>query len=287
MEKQIIDTLNRIFLGQATNAVMVVVVSTSDSTPQHPGARMLVMADGSTQGTVGGGAIEKLATDHAAEMLNRHISTDFRVYDMDAENRSGNQATGMLCGGSMSLYFELIAPEERFIIYGCGHIGGILAPLASQCGFQVIAVDHRTDMTSTERFGSNVSIQCCLPHEHAESIIIRKSDSIVIMTHNHQFDAAVLGNLLHHLDPESAPRYLGMIGSAKKVDVILDKLAESGISRELLSKVYTPVGLDTGGGSPGEIAVSVMAEVLAVKHGRMEEDTVGTMRRQTRLNPEL
>lgn len=278
MNRQLIQIIADIQTGRAPLAVMVVVVATSDSTPQSPGARMLVMADGTTHGTVGGGAIEKLAIDRAGEMLVRSQSTDFQRYDMDAESNTGDKATGMMCGGTMSLYFERIAPEERFIVYGCGHIGGILVPLAAQCGFQVIAVDHRTEMTAPDRFTTPVDIQCVLPPDHAAELETHSGDTIVIMTHNHQFDAAVLENLLKTMTPETMPRYIGMIGSGKKVKVILDKLEENGIDQKLLNRVHTPIGLKIGGGSPGEIAVSVMAEVLAAKYGQIENGRVATMR---------
>ena len=277
MEQSIIAKLAAVQAGNAPNAVMVVVVATSDSAPQSPGARMLVMADGTTHGTVGGGAIEKLAIDHAGEMLNRNIETDFKSYDMDSEVKQGDRATGMMCGGSMSLYYELVAPEERFIVYGCGHIGSILAPLASKCGFHVVAVDHRTEMCESGRLGPGVDIQCILPQDHAEKLEIRPTDTIVIMTHNHQFDAAVLENLLRGLKMETMPRYIGMIGSKKKVKVILQRLNENGIAQSILDAVHTPIGLKIGGGSPGEIAVSVIAEVIAVKHDKIQDGAVQAM----------
>ncbi|MBN1295387.1 XdhC family protein [bacterium] len=280
MHAGILEKIMEIQSGRAPHAVMVVVVATSDSTPQSPGARMLVMANGGTVGTVGGGAIEKLAVDHAGHMLVRSVNTDYKQFDMSGiELKSGSgKATGMVCGGTMSLYFERIAPPDRFIVYGCGHIGGILTPLASQCGFHVIVVDHRTDMTSRERFSEPVEIHCTLPPDHAGQFPMQPADSIVIMTHNHQFDAAVLGNLLKRVTTETMPRYIGMIGSARKVMITLEKLEKEGISKAILDRIHTPIGLKIGGGSPAEIAVSVMAEILAVKYAFLNTGCVVSMR---------
>jgi len=280
MNTSFIKHISAIQSGNKPEAVMVVVVTTSDSTPQSPGARMLVSPDRSILGTIGGGTIEKMAVDHAIKMLKNNTATDFKGYDMDPEAKSDNTSTGMLCGGAMSLYFERIASEERLLVYGCGHIGGILAPMAANCGFHVIAVDHRAELMSAERFGDSVEIHCCEPQIHASDLDILPGDFIVIMTHNHQFDEDVLQALLKKVTNTTMPTYIGMIGSSKKVKVILANINRAGVSQDILDSVHTPIGLKTGGGSPGEIAISIMAEILAVKYKTITDGTVRAMKNQ-------
>lgn len=272
--------IKRIQDGLETPAVMVLVVTTQASSPQVPGARMLVNRDGIIGGTVGGGTVEKLAVDHCLKMLDHSISTDFVSYDMN-QGTPGTIATGMLCGGTISMFFERIESTARLIMYGCGHIGGILAPMAAQCGFRVLAIDQRPEMADPARFFSpvaEINVLCAHPVEHAATLSFQTSDSIVIMTHNHQFDAAVLKALTSRMTETTMPGYLGMIGSSRKVAVILEKLRQETIDETVLSRIRTPIGLKTGGDSPGEIAVSIMAEILAFKYGMVEEGRVRTMR---------
>jgi xanthine dehydrogenase accessory factor len=278
MDMKFLSLLEQIANGKKPPAVMVLVVATQDSSPQIPGARMLVGADGLLDGTVGGGTIEKLAIDHAVGMMKNGTHTDFRTYDM---NRVSNEniATGMLCGGTISLYFEHIAGAERLIIYGCGHIGSVLAPMAARCGFHVVAVDHREEMADPDRFEgeTGISVLCANPVEHARSLTVSYPDTIVIMTHNHQFDAAVLKALTEKLTHKTFPRYIGMIGSASKVGTILDNLQKEGVLPDVLNQVRTPIGLRIGGNSPAEIAVSIMSEILSVKYRKGEAGLVKSM----------
>jgi xanthine dehydrogenase accessory factor len=282
MNSEFLEHVKRIHSG-GDPVIMVLVVSAQPGSPQVPGARMLVSRMGRLYGTVGGGAIEKLAEEHAVALLNDDVRTDFKTYDLGSSQCSDTK-TGMICGGRLSLYFEQISQPDRVIVYGCGHIGGILIPLAVQCGFHVIGVDDRGDMTDPARFivtaGGNLTLLGTKPEEHARTLTVRNSDSIVIMTHAHRFDQDVLKALTDRLSAEKLPRYLGMIGSEKKNRTIFDRLRNEGVSQSILNAVRAPIGLSTGGDSPSEIAVSIMAEILAVKYLKLKNGNVASMSRK-------
>lgn len=282
MNSEFLEHVKRTHSG-GDPVMMVLVVSAQPGSPQVPGARMLVSRMGRLYGTVGGGAVEKLAEEHAVALLNGDVRTDFKTYDLGS-SQSSDTKTGMICGGQLSLYFEMISQPDRVIVYGCGHIGGILMPLAVQCGFHVIGVDDRSDMTDSARFtltaGGNLILLRTQPEEHARTLTVRNSDSIVIMTHAHRFDLDVLNALAGRLSAENIPRYIGMIGSEKKNRTIFERLGNEGISQSILNAVRAPIGLSTGGDSPSEIAVSIMAEILAVKYMKLINGTVASMSRK-------
>jgi xanthine dehydrogenase accessory factor len=281
MNRRIIEYLQKLQNTPDTPVIMVLVVDTEGSAPQIPGSRMLVSAKGRIHGTVGGGTIEMMAIDHAVSMLENDQSTDFFSYDMNLSTEKGI-STGMQCGGTISIYYERLAVPEKVIIYGCGHIGGTLIPIAAGCGFSVTGIDHRSEMASPKRFSTNdysgsIELVCQNPVEHAGQLIMNHSDSIVIMTHNHRYDADVLHALISTINQNEMPRYLGMIGSASKVKSVLGTLGKQGVSESVLKRVRTPIGLKTGGASPVEIAISIISEVLAVKYETLQDGYLPSM----------
>ncbi len=280
MNSKLLEHINRIHSGDEEAAVMVLVVSTEAGSPQIPGARMLVTRQGRYYGTIGGGQVEKLAEEHAISMLKNNIATDSQTFDLGFSKHTPND-TRMICGGWMLLYFEHLSPPDRLIIYGYGHIGKVLAPLAVHSGLHVIAVDERYDLSELECLDDgvlkNVVLHRLQSPEHARSIIARPTDSFVIMTHEHRYDLDTLKALSIRLLPNSLPRYIGMIGSKHKNKIIIDTLKQEGVSISFLNNIRAPIGLSLGGNSPGEIAVSIMAEILAVKYGKIRDGSVESM----------
>jgi xanthine dehydrogenase accessory factor len=234
-------------------------VSTTGSTPQRIGAKMLVFADGRIVGTIGGGCYENDAfwkareaiTERKPQMVHYELSDDFA------------QETGLICGGQMDVYIEPIEPSPELYIVGAGHVGFHLARLASDVGFQVHVVDDREKFANAERFPSAVEIvvddipawiaRANLP-PHAYTVIVTRG-------HTNDLEA------LRALAPRDL-RYLGLIGSRAKVARIYDALTEAQMPAEFLKRVHAPIGLDIGAVTPQEIAVSILAELIAVKHGK-------------------
>src|SRR5205814_444653 len=257
------DALER---GEA--AALVTIVSTRGSTPQRVGAKMLVFADGRIVGTIGGGCYENDAFGKAREAI-RTRKPQLVHYELDDDFA---QETGLICGGQMDVYIEPIEPSSELYIVGAGHVGFHLARVAQEVGFNVHVVDDREKFANAERFPTAAEIVVddipawiartnLPPHAYA-----------VIVTRGHTNDLEAL----RALAPREL-RYLGLIGSRAKVARIYDQLVEDKMSADTLKQVHAPIGLDIGAVTPQEIAVSILAELIAVKHGKMAGRQAGEL----------
>ncbi|MGE3705531.1 MAG: XdhC family protein [Vicinamibacterales bacterium] len=247
-------------LEKGEPAALVTIVSTTGSTPQRVGAKMLVYPDGRTVGTIGGGCYENDAFWKAREAIGTR-RTQLVKYELSDDFA---QETGLICGGQMEVYIEPIEPSPVLYIVGAGHVGFNLANLAHEVGFKVRVVDDREKFANRERFA------------HADEVIVEDIPGwiertaipahayVVIVTRGHTNDL----DALRALAPRDL-RYLGLIGSRAKIARIYDALTDEGVPAELLSRVHAPIGLDIGAVTPQEIAVSILAELIAVKHGKV------------------
>ena len=248
------DALER---GEA--AALVTIVATRGSTPQRVGAKMLVYADGRIVGTIGGGCYENDAFWKAREAIanRRPQLLHYELVDDFA------QETGLICGGQMDVYIEPIEPSPELYIIGAGHVGFHLARLAHEVGFRVTVVDDREKFANAERFPTAEEVVVDdIPGWVARAMPPAHS-YVVIVTRGHTNDLEALRAL--------APRellYLGLIGSRAKVARIFDALTTDHMPEEHLQRVHAPIGLDIGAVTPQEIAVSILAELIAVKHGK-------------------
>ncbi|MEP7308192.1 MAG: XdhC/CoxI family protein [Acidobacteriota bacterium] len=247
-------------LGRGEAAALVTIVSTTGSTPQRVGAKMLVFGDGRMVGTIGGGCYENDAfwkareaiTARKAQLVHYELSDDFA------------QETGLVCGGQMDVYIEPIEPSPELYVIGAGHVGTELATLAHAVGFEVHVVDDREKFASRERFPAVAAVVA----EDIPTWIARTElpphAYVVIVTRGHTNDLEAL----RALAPRDL-RYLGLIGSRAKVARIYEALQQDGVPAECLKRVHAPIGLDIGAVTPQEIAVSILAELIAVKHGKL------------------
>jgi len=257
------DALER---GEA--AALVTIVSTRGSTPQRIGAKMLVFSDGRIVGTIGGGCYENDAFGKAREAIldRRPLLLHYELSDDFA------QETGLVCGGQMDVYIEPIEPSPELYVIGAGHVGFHLARLAHDVGFRVHVVDDREKFANADRFPTAAEIVVddiptwiartpLAPHVYA-----------VIVTRGHTNDL----DALRALAPRDL-RYLGLIGSRAKVARIYEALREERMPAECLTRVHAPIGLDIGAVTPQEIAVSILAELIAVKHGKFVTRDAGDL----------
>jgi len=246
-------------LERGEPAALVTIVSTTGSTPQRVGAKMLVFPDGRIVGTIGGGCYENDAfwkareaiTSRRPELVHYELSDDFA------------QETGLICGGQMDVYIEPIEPSPELYVVGAGHVGFHLARLAHEVGFRVHVVDDREKFANAERFPTAVEIVVEDIPTWLTRANIPAHACAVIVTRGHTNDL----DALRALAPREL-RYLGLIGSRAKVARIYDALTEEQMPAELLTRVHAPIGLDIGAVTPQEIAVSILAELIAVKHGK-------------------
>jgi xanthine dehydrogenase accessory factor len=173
------------------------------------------------------------------------------------------QETGLICGGQMDVYIEPIEPSPELYIVGAGHVGFHLARLAGEVGFRVHVADDREKFANAERFPTAVEIVVEDIPSWIAAARIPPHAYVVIVTRGHTNDLEAL----RALAPRDL-RYLGLIGSRAKVARIYDALVEDRMPAGLLERVHAPIGLDIGAVTPQEIAVSILAELIAVKHGK-------------------
>jgi len=246
-------------LERGEPAALVTIVSAHGSTPQRVGAKMLVFADGRMVGTIGGGCYENDAFWKAREaiasrkpqLVHYELSDDFA------------QETGLICGGQMDVYIEPIEPSPELYIIGAGHVGFHLARLAHEVGFRVHVVDDREKFANRERFPTAAEVRAADIPTWLASAPLPAHGYVVIVTRGHTNDLEAL----RALAPREL-RYLGLIGSRAKVARIYDALTVDRMPAEYLKRVHAPIGLDIGAVTPQEIAVSILAELIAVKHGK-------------------
>lgn len=237
-----------------TPFVIATVIDAGGSTPRVAGARMAVWGEGFT-GTVGGGAFELkviersralLAGSGQVERLDVHLVRDL----------------GMCCGGRMSVFMEKVEPRPPLRIYGAGHVGTALSAIASAAGFAVTVVDARAEWADPARFPADVAVEDAEPEDHLRAYPPGPGDYVVVVTHDHPLDEALVRLMLP--DP---PRYLGLIGSRGKWARFVKRYKARGFTEAQLAAVRCPVGLDIGASTPAEIAVSIVAELVAVRRG--------------------
>jgi xanthine dehydrogenase accessory factor len=250
-------------LKRGEDVALVTITSTSGSTPQRVGAKMLVFADGRTVGTIGGGCYENDAFWKAREALKarRSATVKYELNDDFAEE------TGLVCGGRMEVFIEPIEPSPAVYVFGAGHVGYYLARLAHEAGFEVHVVDDRAAFANRERFPEAAEVVVDDIAAWIDRAELPPSAYAVIVTRGHRNDLEAV----RALAPRTL-RYLGLIGSRAKVARVYENLLEEGrVTPEQLERIHGPIGLDLGAVTPQEIAVSIVAELIAVRRGRADE----------------
>ena len=218
---------------------------------------MLVWADGRTVGTIGGGCYENDAFWKAREAIStgRPSLLHYELNDDFA------QENGLICGGRMDVHIDPLTPSPRLFIIGAGHVGFHLARIAADVGFRLHIVDDREKFANAERFpGAEVVVEPIPTWLHRAEI--PSSAYVVVVTRGHQHDLDAMRALAAR-----DLKYLGLIGSRAQVARIYDALLEEGMPAECLQRVHAPIGLEIGAVTPAEIAVSILAELIAVTRG--------------------
>jgi xanthine dehydrogenase accessory factor len=221
---------------------------------------MLVYADGRIVGTIGGGCYENDALGKAREAL-RTRKPVIAKYDL---NDDFAEETGLVCGGQMEVFIEPIEPSPAVYIFGAGHVGQFVGKVAHDAGFRVHVVDDRDKFANRDRFPDAAEIIVDdIPSWLAKTTLPSSAYAVVVTRgHRHDLDA------LRALAPQRL-RYLGLIGSRAKVKRIYDVLVDEGsVPIEQLERVHAPIGLDIGAVTPQEIAVAIVAELVAIRRGK-------------------
>jgi len=239
---------------KGATAALCIIVQVRGSTPRDTGAKMLVFPDGSVNGTIGGGALEKSVISEALEVMRSRRPSIFR-HDLLHQHE-------MCCGGSVDVYIEPVMQKQKLYIFGAGHTGHALARHALSLSFETVIIDDRKEfLDAIELPGVN---KLYLHYAQALSVLpFDEQTFISIMTYSHPYDRDILAYCLRQ--PYA---YLGMIGSERKVEMT-KKLFAEGLSAtpEELSRVDMPMGEEIGAETPDEIAISILARMIRVRRG--------------------
>ncbi|MGA9350881.1 MAG: XdhC/CoxI family protein [Anaerolineae bacterium] len=242
---------------QREAVALATIVQTRGSTPRQVGTKMLIRPDGTSMGTVGGGALEAAIAEAAQEALAEGKS---RLVHYGLRADKYEQDLGV-CGGDLDVFIDVIASQMTLLLIGAGHVAVPLAELAHLLGFRTVVFDDRTEYANWDRFPQAEEVLVEELVAGLSTLDITPNTWAVIATRSHESDAAALRAVV-----ESPAAYIGLLGSRRKVSLIFKTLQEE-VGEERLARVYAPVGLDLGAETPEEIALSIMAEIIMVRQG--------------------
>lgn len=239
-------------------AAVATVMEVEGSTPRGAGAKMLILADGTTVGTIGGGGVEAHAIEEARTAIAEGRSREV-VYRLQDPAR-GDPG---VCGGDMRIWIEVLPLRPTLLILGAGHLGQAVAELGAFLGYRIVVMDDRPGLATPERFPwADRWITGDLAEEVAR-FPVDAHTYVVMVTSHYSGDAAVLAALTNR-----PLAYVGLVGSRRRTALTFQRAQELGVPPEWLERVHTPIGLDIGAETPREIAISILAEVVAVQRGK-------------------
>ncbi len=259
---------------EGRRAALATIVNVRGSIPSFETAKMLVRDDGSIMGTIGGGCVEAEVWQAAREVMEQEKPRTL-TFNL---NQNPRYDTGLVCGGTLEVFVEPVLPASLLYLFGAGHVALNVYKVARIAGFDVVVVDDRETYASRERFPEARDIFADDFERATAQLAPPETAFIVIVTRGHRDDMRVLRWAV-----EQPARYLGMIGSQRKFLSVCRELERQGVAREKLGRVYSPVGLDIGAVAPEEIAVAIVAEMIAIR--RRSEAPLPHMRAGKREHP--
>jgi xanthine dehydrogenase accessory factor len=241
---------------EGRRGAVATIVNVRGSIPSFRTAKMLVRDDGSIEGTIGGGCVEADVWQAAREVME---SEKPRTLTFDL-NQDPKYDTGLVCGGTLEVFIEPILPPALLYVFGAGHVAINLCRAAAASGFDVVVADDRSSYATKERFPAAQEVHALDFDEATKKLDPNESSYIVVVTRGHRDDMRILRWAV-----ETRARYIGMIGSKRKVIEIFKTLQQEGLPAHLFDRVHAPVGLDIGAITPEEIAVAITAELIAIR----------------------
>jgi xanthine dehydrogenase accessory factor len=239
-----------------TAAALCTVISTRGSTPRKVGARMVVFADGSPEGslegTVGGGAVEHRIRAEALEVIAQSRPRTVEV--------ALTTELGMCCGGQMTLFIEPLRARPPLILLGGGHVAKSLCDFAHQAGFDVHVADPREELLTQERFPQACALASDYENVDLENLPFGTDAFVVVVTHDHQMDQRLVERVLTR-----PARYVAMVGSLRKASLTRERCLNKGLPPEDVERLFSPAGVHIGAETPEEIALSIVAQMVQVR----------------------
>jgi len=247
---------------EGRRGAVATIVNVRGSIPSFKTAKMLVRDDGSIVGTIGGGCVEADVWQAAREVMQsekpRSVSFDL--------NQDPKYDTGLVCGGTLEVFIEPILPPALLYIFGAGHVAMNLCKTAASAGFEPIVTDDRTSYATKERFPNAREVHALEFDEAIQELDPNETSYVVIVTRGHRDDMRILRWAV-----QTRARYVGMIGSRRKVIEIFKALQKEGLAAHLFERVHSPIGIDIGAVTPEEIAVAITAELIAIRRHASSE----------------
>ena len=241
---------------EGRRGAVATIVNVRGSIPSFRTAKMLVRDDGSIVGTIGGGCVEADVWQAAREVME---SDKPRTLTFDL-NQDPKNDTGLVCGGTLEVFVEPVLPPVLLYVFGAGHVAANLCKVAANAGFDLVITDDRTSYATRERFPDAHEVHAMEFDEAMEKLDPNETSYIVIVTRGHRDDMRILRWAV-----QTRARYVGMIGSKRKVIEIFKTLRAEGLPAHLFDRVHAPIGLDIGAITPEEIAVAITAELIAIR----------------------
>jgi len=243
-------------LGQ--KCALATIVEVRGSIPSYESAKLLVREDGSMAGTIGGGCVEAEVWNAAREVIEtekpKHLT-----FNLGQDAAYDN---GLICGGQLDVFVEPVLPVPHAFIFGAGHISKSLSKVATLAGFATVVVDNRESFANRDRFPEADAVHAAEYEDVFPNLPINENSYVIVVTRGHRDDMRVL-----KLAMGTPARYIAMIGSKRKVINVVRELEKEGIPGADFERIHAPMGLDIGAVSPEEIAISVTAEMIAVRRG--------------------
>lgn len=247
------------FLEERKKVALITIVDKQGSAPRDVGTKMLVTEDGEVVGTIGGGKFEKMLIDEALKCINEDKSKIIRFSFTGKEVEKAID-TGLICGGILTVFVDVIKPQERVILFGVGKVGKPLAYILNFMGFKVIVTDPNPDLVSKDVYPFAEDLISGKPEEITKKLMnrITKKDILLVTHGDISIDYMAVKSFL------GKTMFVGLLGSKRKIAEFVRKLKSEGVNVELIKKYLRgPIGLDIGAQTPEEIAISVAAEILA------------------------
>jgi xanthine dehydrogenase accessory factor len=250
---------------------LATVTETKGSGPSKVGRRFLIFEDGSFEGSIGGGPFEALVIADSAALFREggpvRLLKWYDFFEREISSDVPREPTNMICGGSARVYAELLKAQPSLVVLGGGHVGLALARFGRDMGYDVLVADDRAEYAAPERFPAGVRVvRTGRDYRVPEGALPPGRDRYVaVVSRCWETDLAAVRPWV--ADDAPPARYLGLIGSSRKVRGVFGCLREEGVPAEKLRAVRAPIGLAIGAVTPEEIAVAILAEMTAVRRG--------------------
>lgn len=238
-------------------AALATIIRTQGSVPRHTGSKMIIFANGSTEGTIGGGEVESRVIQAAKESIESRESRQLTY-----EFRDPEEGDVGVCGGEMEVFVEPVQIPPKLVVVGAGHVGQAMVHLGHWLGYHVVICEDRAEFASREAVPEADEIVHCDPNALPDNIDVHTNTYLVLTTRGVDIDVQVLKDLI-----ESPAAYIGVIGSRRRWETTAKALKEAGVPEANINRVTSPMGLEINAETPQEIAISIFAEIILLQQG--------------------